>query len=440
MFQHLPKHPHPSYISCLPGPPALFWCCRIDSLGLLQIVDVDDFSRHYLAQETPSSDCQWQTAPIWARVLSLATSGGTGAGVGAELVAPTATAGGGTQKSVTFDGGDGSSKDFHGFDGCTRENNSAFDMLSTATPFNQNTDNRTDIGSALRSPDVFARLWAECIGDDTCFISGGATVGTICAHGPETPSSRQHATPSPSNHGNLGPWQRLVSVLRDKRGVDVSRALTTHEQILLKREVADWLQRAQGRKNGSGKGMAERLASAAAAALRQAETAATTAAPERSQSSRAGETSAAASAVGTTAAAEDSNGSGGINNVSRRRLSAGGFEFPTVVAEGSSSPVGGSNAERAANRGPLAMTAGTEEETGAGMVAKGPTKTPERQLDLREVAVDAHEVRAFPSEVVVPLLVPPPCFFSIPAILRQVHIEMDMTVFVRNTAIASIGQ
>lgn len=385
----------------------------------LQIVDVDDFSRRYLAQETPLSDCKWQTAPLWAKLLSLATSGGTGTGGQEEVLASTATAGGDNRdglmlpcspgKNVTFTGGDGSSgdaaylrSDSRTFEGLSRDNNSAFDMLSAAAPFPQNADNHSGGGSGARSSVVLARLWAECIGDDTCaaFASNdgaapGGTDGKTCTRGgPETaPPSQQYTAPSLSNPRNLGPWKRLVAVLRDERGIDVSRALTSHEQILLEREVADWVHRAQGRKEREpGKGMAERLASAAAAALRQEKTK-PAAASERADGSRAGEPAAKAVSAGKAAVGE--SGSGGIPNVGRRRLSVGGFEFPAVVVEGSVSPVGGSTGmatKRAGSRGPLATAGDAGEGMGAGSATGGSKKTPERQLDLRGVALDAHEV------------------------------------------------
>lgn len=356
---------------------------------------------------------------MWAKLLRLATSGGTGAGTGAEVVAPTtATAGGDNNqngvflcspgKSVTFNGGDGGnggtavylrSDDRNAFEGFSRDSNSAFDALSAATPSPQTADDsRSDGGSGHRSSVIFARLWAECVGDDTCAAfatDDGSTLGGAdgksCAPSPETPSPRQqHASPSLLHHRHLEPWERLVAVLRDERGVDVARALTTHEQILLEREVTDWLQRAQGRKErelGRGKGMAERLASAAAAVLCQEEIVPTTD-PERPYERRAGEVS---------------HGSGEIPNSSRRRLSVGGFEFPAVVVEGPSSPVGGSpetNTERAGGRNPSA-TAGDAGDMGHGTATSGSKKKSERQLDLQEVAFDAHEVCVFVHEVIV---------------------------------------
>lgn len=365
---------------------------------------------------------------MWAKLLSLATSGGTGAGAGAGAVAPTATADSGNKngvfpcspiKSVTFNGGDSSSsssgtapylrpdsKAFEGFSRDDNNNNTASDMRPAAAPFPRSTDNPSDDWSGPPSSVVFARLWAECIGDDTCaaFASDdscstpGGTDGKTRTHdGPETPSPRhQHAPPPLStSHRHLGPWERLVAVLRNEQGIDVSRALTTHEQILLEREVADWLQRVEGRNGqglGQGKGMAERLASAAAAVLGQKE-AVPTAAPERPHDIRAGETTAMAAGASPAAAEGSHNNisSGGIPNNSRRRLSVGGFEFPAVVVEGYYPPE--TATERAGSRGPSA-TAG-DAGKGAGTAMSGSKKKPGRQLDLRGVALDAHEVCAF---------------------------------------------
>ena len=425
-------------------------------------MDVDDFSRRYLAQETPLSDSKWQTAPIWTKLLSLATSGGTGNGVEGEVLASTTTAGGDNQdggwsfpcspgKSVTFGGGDGNGgdpvtylrSDSRALEGLSRDNISALDTVSAAgASLPQDADNQGGGGSGPRSPGVFARLWAECIGDDTCSafasIDGASTTGgsdgkASTRGGPETACPRQHPPAPPlSSPRNLGPWERLVAVLRGDRGIDVSQVLTTHEQILLEREVADWVHRAQGRKGREvGKGMAERLASAAAAALCQEETKPAAASARPRGTRAAGEPAAKASSAGIAAVEESC--SGGIPNAGRRRLSVGGFEFPAVVVEGSAlSPVGNSpetNTERAGSRGPSATVDDTSEGAGAETATSGAKGTPERQLDLRRVALDAHEVCPPICRVVREVLRtfprPPPCLSCMPrgfALLKKIQV------------------
>lgn len=342
-------------------------------------------------------------------------------------MAPTTTAGGDYEngtfpylpgKSVTFNDGDGRfggtdtylQSDSKACEGFSHDNSPAFDALSAAASFSQTADNQSDGGSGPRSSTVFARLWAECIGDETCaaFASDASsnlrgTDGQTRTHsgGHETKPPREQHPPSQSllNHRHLGPWERLVAVLMNERGVDVSRALTAHEQILLEREVADWLQLVQGRKGreqGPGKGMAERLASAAAAALHQEE-AVPPAACERPAGSRTNHP------AGNAAASEENRSNGGIPNVGRRKLSVVGLEFPAVVVEGSPSPAEGrpeKSTERAGDGGPSATAAGEAGEgMGTGTATSGSNNTPERQLDLRGVALDAHEVCAVVSEV-----------------------------------------
>ncbi len=365
---------------------------------------MDDFTRQYLARHTPPSDRHWQTAPMWAKLLDMATATGAGAGVEAAAAAAAATAAADSEadtgsfprppaKSVTFDGSDD-----YGNGGAAvlrqLDTNDAVGRLSSTTRFSETAEKQRDRAgwSGPESLAIFARLWAECVGDNTCAAftpddgsvpGGSGGKKSSASPGPAVASVPPQQAPAHSNrnHHPLRLWERLTVALRDERGIDVSRALTAHERTLLEREVADWLGRSQGRTGrpvGNGKGMTGRLASAAAAALRQKD----------------GSTPVAMATwqnepTGAAAAAARERCSGGIPNPGRRRLSVGGHDFPAVVVEESSppSPVGGGGTTNAGTDGSRAPSGAA----GDGATATTPQK-PGRQLDLRAVALDAHEV------------------------------------------------
>ncbi|CAM9171599.1 unnamed protein product [Ectocarpus sp. 8 AP-2014] len=412
----------------------------------LEIVDVDDFSRHYLARETSPSDSHWQTAPMWSRLLALATAGGAEVTESAEA---RATAGAykhvgfhpfSPDESTAFEGteGDGAgaaeeslqpsdndaleerfSHENHaargsGGGGGAAATIPATSALGATNACSSSRDNHG--GDSGRSSAIFARLWAEVIGDydndddaraafppgdrHNSTPGGGAgenrtAVKKNSASSSSSSSSsspQQSRAPSPwffssssKNHRqqSLDPWERLVAALREDRGVDVSRALTAHEHTLLQREVADWLQRARAgprggggggggaatAADGRGKGMAARLAAAATAALNMKDTAAP----------------APAAAV---AIPRQTRVVGGPRDDARgERLSVGGFSFPAVVVEGE----GATPAMNGGGRHPRATSG---EEPGAGAANGGPRKRLERQLDLRGVVLDAHEAPA----------------------------------------------
>lgn len=199
-----------------------------------------------------------------------------------------------------------------------------------------------------------------------------------------------------------------MGALRDERGIDVSRLLNVHEYVLLEREVADWVRRAQGGQGqglglGRGKGMAERLALAADAALHQ-KGAMSAATPERPRGvaasqdgARGGGESAVESTATAAAAAAEEGHRGGIPNASRRHLPVAAVQFPMVVVEGGPSSTAersghGLNTGDAASRVPTAATGGAGEGTGARTATSRPQKSLDRQLDLLGVALDAHEV------------------------------------------------
>lgn len=317
-----------------------------------------------------------------------------------------------------------------------------------------------------RSSAIFARLWAEVIGDyyyyddddDACAAfppgdchnstpGGGAGENRMAVKKNSAVSSSSSSSPqqsrasSPSflsssskNHRqqSLDPWERLVAALREDRGVDVSRVLTAHEHTLLRREVADWLHRARGdpgrggggrgaaaAADGQGKGMAARLAAAATAALNMKDMAApaavAVAATPRQTRVVGGPRDDARGEVGCDdggggrAATESAVVKAGVvpdeinpaawssDHGSGQRLSVGGFSFPAVVVEGE----GATPATNGRSRH-LRATAG--EGPGAGAANGGPQKRLERQLDLRGVVLDAHEV-IFEDRCVLAILV-----------------------------------
>lgn len=391
-----------------------------------QIVDVDDFTRKYLARHTPSSDRHWQTAPMWAKLLNLATA--TGTGVGARAAAAAAAAGDGEAergsfsrppvKCVKFDG----NEDYGDGGAAVRRQSETSDAdggLSNTARFSETADKQRDGagGSGPESSAIFARLWAECIGDNACdaFAPDDDSVLSGCggkssvSHDPAFPSLSPQQAPALSNHSNhphLGPWERLAAALRDDRGIDVSRVLTAQERTLLEREVADWLGRSQGRPGqaaGQGKGMAERLASAASAALRQKDgSTSATAATGQPGGGGGGGAASQNETTGAAAVAAQERGSGGSPTADRGRLSVGGHGFPAVVVEESSppSPVGGGGTTKAERDGgrPPSGTAGD------GATAARSQK-PGRPLDARAVALDAHEVRCLRIRVFFPRLI-----------------------------------
>lgn len=176
-------------------------------------------------------------------------------------------------------------------------------------------------GHTKHAHKLFARLWAECVGDDTCdgFSGGG---GFTCGGGggresngdrwgyedehnddgcevQETEAdnetdrnrntrgltddnrnsqtqqlplrqghSRHRFLSSPSSapgSSTASPWERLTTAL-STRGVDILHSFSVHESTLLERELCDW-RNGQGRGLGQGQSMAERLATAAAVAM-----------------------------------------------------------------------------------------------------------------------------------------------------------------------------
>lgn len=397
-----------------------------------QIIDVDDFTRHYLAMETPPSDRRWQTAHMWAKLLNAVTAG---AGTGASAADTSAKAGGRTQnhispsslcKRVTSNGDAAahSRSDGDSFDELfPPENGTMFSSPPGSTsggraPFRDS--HNVDGGSNRNSATIFAHLWGGCIGDDTCaaFACSEKNPSTLPggtenddeanalhpASSSQPPQEQPASPPRSSHHHHLGPWERLVGALRDDRGIDVSRLLSDHEFFLLEREVTDWINRAQGRQRaepGRGKGMAERLALAAGAALHQKGTMSAAATPERPHDGAAlpdgarggggGETAdvgSTATATAATAAAVEEGHRGGIPNHSRRHLPVEDVHFPMVVVEE------GSNKGDAASRIPTATAGGESDGSGAGTTASRPQKIRDRPLDLLGVASDAHEVCA----------------------------------------------
>lgn len=271
-----------------------------------------------------------------------------------------------------------------------------------------------------RGADAFHRLWAECVGDDICAgfgsadgpsSSGGSNSGgkvsydDSCPTGgrdksdvaPDSPPPQHYLSSSSSSLGDrssTSPWERLVAALRD-RGVEVSRVLTAHEHVLLEREVADWW-RGQGRGLGREQGMAKRLASTAATTISERESgaAATTAAPAAPNAWLSSRTEALAdNGRGggiTRLAAADGMGhrSGGIANSTKKKLPVGDLNFPSVVVEGPSSPPfeGGAGRNEGRPTSSFESTMAGTTGTAAERVLRA------RELDLRGVALKAHEV------------------------------------------------
>lgn len=374
-----------------------------------QIIDVDDFSRHFLARGSPPAGNKWQTSPMWQKLLNAARepSGGQGATAGglgsgghnhAARVQPRSPG-----KRVTFFGnptnngnnGTGGAQLFTGDDAATGSSSSYGDDTGkgvTTTPG----DNKGGRGSL----EVFSRLWAECVGDDTCggfshtsgsVLGGGPSGGPsdgsdggggggdsvygrdgydggdIAVAGMDTrtalggsPRSPQQHPPSPSSSLHISdspssssPWERLVVALLH-RGVDASRVLTTHEYTMLSRELADWHRGQEGGDAGREEGMskADRLASAAAAAAQRTEDRATTttAGLYPSKSVPLGAKPIGGEKNKNTVVIAGNHGNGTANNDSRH-VSFGGFEYPWVVVGGPPSSASGNvQANEAENR------------------------------------------------------------------------------------------
>ncbi|CAM9952189.1 unnamed protein product, partial [Scytosiphon promiscuus] len=413
----------------------------------LEIVDVDDFSRHYLARETSPSDQRWQTYLIWSKLLDTVTKGR--AKTGATATAFNAASHHGWNRSsprspgknVTFTGvdnggaggsphtGDSALGSLSGRDDRNRPNGNNCLSASGALATDHEGRNACSDQSYRRSSVIFARLWAECVGDDTCAAFADDSCSMLSSMDENacvvdsTPSSQEeqqeqdkvhHAIPSLSKHQDAGPWERLIAALRNDRGIDISQIMSGHERTLLEREVADWLCRANGQDAqglGPGKGMAERLASAAAVALHQDVTA-TGLELERSHDVAALPDGASLCA-GTggderktmgetmTAVSEATLGAG-ASNASPKRLSVGGLDFPAVVVEEPAMLPAHARRDRETNvndaaiRPPSISAGGTREEMAGGQVAAPfqatPPKKLERELDLHGVALDAHEI------------------------------------------------
>lgn len=397
---------------------------------------MDDFSRHYLARETSPSDLHWQTALMWKKLLEMATTGGEMAGTtttttnAADDHSRNRFSPRSPGKNVTFTGVNG------GDAGASpRVCDSAFEGFSSVDDWYQYNGNNAPLtASSSLAMATFTRLWAECVGDNTCAAfaddncsvldsmdeKGYAADSTTSSQQKEEGQQKQrhhqepHAFSSFSKHQDAGPWERLVAALREDRGIIVSQVLSGHECTLLEREVADWLHKAQGRdaqRLSQGKGMAERLASAAAAVLHQdVITSAVTPGKPRGVAvlHDGARTSGTVRGDGRgamgqpmTGSSEDKRGCG-VSTASPRRLSVGGLDFPAVVVEEEPAvpPTHGptgyeENRNDAAKRAP-SPTTGSVNETTRGQPAGSATDTPrkklERELDLRGVALDAHEV------------------------------------------------
>ena len=329
-----------------------------------------------------------------------------------------------------------------------------------------------------RSFEVFARLWALCVGDDTCgkfdhttgsILSdvpngggGGGGEGGDREYGGDggyddttfagmadksiafgSPRPQQQHPSSSSSSISGTPWERLVVALLS-RGVDASHVLTAHEYTLLKRELADWYRGSERDDAGQGQGMTDRLAAAAAAALQPVgdHEAVITTTGGRCPSSTAallnatgsncrknmkttdivdasccngGNNKNATNAI--TGAAYYNSGKqnkstadvtgnnhevGDVSDGAPKKLSFGGFEYPWVVEEGpsssSSSAIGKTqaNEKESAVEGlqPNDKRSRTMPAASAASGAVGANKANrETPLDLRRVALEAHEVK-----------------------------------------------
>lgn len=351
---------------------------------------------------------------MWTKILNAVAAE---AGVRATATETVGTAGGHARndvppsspcKSVTFNGHAAVHKYFDGdsFESLHPENGTTFVGSPTSTSGGTSRDKNSVNERSMRDSTIFAHLWADCIGDNTCaaFAGGESSSlpdgmnGEIIDALDPAPSLFQEqpaSSPQCSQH-HLGPWERLVSALRDERGIDVTRLLSLHEYVLLEREVTDWLDGAEGRQRAElrpGKGMAERLALAADAALHQKDTP-SAATPEKpcgvaaSQGgARGGGQSAAMGSTATagTATAAEEGHSGGIPNHGRRRLPVEESHFPMVVV------AGGPSKADAETRVLTATAGGKSEGSEAGTTASKPNKSLDRQLDLFGVALDAHK-------------------------------------------------
>ncbi|CAN0291510.1 unnamed protein product [Ascophyllum nodosum] len=183
----------------------------------LEIVDVDDFSRHYLAREAHPPDERWQTVPMWQKILRIVMGGGkNGCFHLSSQAAPPQDKAMDISPGVSFrDASDVGVSNSHpdrtvGADVLTPySNNSAFESDDIV--------DRVAAGAGATAVAMFERLWAECIGDHAFF-------GSRNDRGARSTS----------------PWDRLVGAMLNIRGVDVTKELTAHERMLLDREVADW--------------------------------------------------------------------------------------------------------------------------------------------------------------------------------------------------------
>lgn len=394
---------------------------------------------------------------MWQRLLNAARerSGGQGAtitgglGSGAHKhIAPAQPRS--PDKRVTFfgngSGGTGGAPPFTGNDNAATGFSCSDDTGKGGTTTLG--DNQGDRGSL----EVFLQLWAECVGDDTCggfihtsgYVLGGdpssgsspsggpsdgpdgggggggdgvygrdryddgdiavAGMGTRTALGGSPRSPQHHSSSSLSSSQPISgsppslPWERLLLALLS-RGVDASRMLTTHEYTLLKRELADWHRGQERGDVGREQGMssADRLASAAAAAQVQstgdraaigtAGLCPSTAAPSGAKSN-GGKNKKSIDTAGY-------HGAGTVNNASRQ-VSFGRFEYPwVVVGDPPSSASRNVQANEAENQTMPAESATAAAAAAAGVAGTRVKKMAhlETPLDLRKVALEAHDVR-----------------------------------------------
>lgn len=368
---------------------------------------------------------------MWQKLLNIAreSSAGQEAAVGSGTRKHAAQVPHSPGKRVTFFGGG------NGTGGAPSTGDNATGSFSYSNDMGKETTTLGDNKYNRGSLDVFSRLWAECVGDDTCrgftdtsgsILGGGpgdgpdgggggaggsgagdgdnlygrdgydgsdiavAGMDTRVALGGSPRLPQQHPSSLPVPGSPSSPWERLLLALLN-RGVDASRVLTTHEYTLLKRELADW-HRGQdrgdvGREEGT---TAERLASAAVAIQPTGDRAAIAVAGLRPSMAAPLKAQSDGKKNKKTTDVAGNHGVGTAN--ASRQVSFGGFDYPwVVVGDPSSSVIGNVQANEVESRTlPAESTAAAAAAGGAETAVKmAHLKTP---MDLRKVALEAHDV------------------------------------------------
>lgn len=261
------------------NPPLACWLldCLASPFYIVQVVDVDDFTRHYLAQATDNP--AWQTTLAWKKLLTAVNVNTNNTndndsdshnGVGEHHYTASSDGSSSSQRAVKF----GCPTDLEEGNDCydTEQQKPQpdccyshyFDVNSDSNKHDNNDENSRDnyysnnstsalvtndgdrpefvsIPSPQPSSSVSVRLWYDYV-VGTGAIDGNEMLKLISSTRSFT-STSSPKTRSTSSSPLL--WETLVASPARRQGVDVGDVLNAHERVLLERELADeyWTRR-----------------------------------------------------------------------------------------------------------------------------------------------------------------------------------------------------